>query len=167
MTPEGKAGHRHDRLPPQIAAFVGAKAHHERNEGADPRPGRHEMDGVVGAMQDPFGAGLHRRMADEAEARQKRRRGEGRGRPFAARAEDDDSDERRRQAKMRRHAWPKAVSVRTELIAPGSRAALQSSAIEAEFSASHTIAVRSATTLATSAKRRIAGDKAAMSRLGA
>ena len=40
---------------------------------ANPRAGRHEMDSMIGAMQDAFGGGLHCGVADKAEARQQRR----------------------------------------------------------------------------------------------
>ena len=50
------------------------------------------MDRVVGAVQDAFSAGLHRRVADKAEARQQRSRGDRRGRPPGRRGEDDDGD---------------------------------------------------------------------------
>ena len=51
--------------------------------------------------------------------------------------------------------------------ARGSRAALESPAIEANSSASHTIAVTSAMRLAASARRRTAGESARLSRSGA
>jgi hypothetical protein len=57
--------------------------------------------------------------------------------------------------------------VSTAAIASGSIAALGSSAIEADSSASHAIAVMSATRLAISAPRRAAGDSATLSRSGA
>jgi hypothetical protein len=48
----------------------------------------------------------------------------------------------------------------------GSTAALQSSAIEADSSASHAIALMSATKLAMSVRRRMTGDNASVSRSG-
>ena len=52
-------------------------------------------------MQDAFGAGLHRGVADKAEARQQRPRCDGGRRPSIAWTEDDDGDERGRQNEMR------------------------------------------------------------------
>jgi hypothetical protein len=102
LAPQGEVGHRPDRVFPQFVALIRAKAHRERNEAADPRSGRQKVHGVVHAMQGTFSAGLHRGVADEADARKQRRRREGCPSPSAARAEDDDSDERSGHDKMRR-----------------------------------------------------------------
>ena len=98
----GKAHHRLHRVSPQIVAVIGVKAHREGDQAAEPRARRQKMHSVVQAVQDAFGAGLHRRVADEAEARQQRRRSERCRRPALARAENDHRDQRRRQHEMRR-----------------------------------------------------------------
>ena len=90
-----------DGLPPRVASLVDAKAHDERNEASDPGPCGEKVDGVVAAVQKAFDAGLHRGVADEAEARQQRPRRDGGRRPSIARTEEHDGDERGRQNEMR------------------------------------------------------------------
>jgi hypothetical protein len=99
---EGKPHHRRDSLLPDVASLVDAQTHEERNEASDPGPGREKVDGVVAAVQDALGAGLHRGVAHKAEARQRRPRCDGGRRQTIAWTEDDDGDERGRQNEMHR-----------------------------------------------------------------
>ena len=60
------------------------------------------MDGVVGAVEETLSPGLHRGVADQAEACEQRSRHERHRPPSSARTEQNDGDQRRRQNEMRR-----------------------------------------------------------------
>lgn len=72
---------------------------------------------MANAMRDAFDAGLHRRVADEREARQHEAGEDRNRRPGVARREKRDGDEGRGQREVENQACPKDVSVRTAPIA--------------------------------------------------